>query len=192
VEKTGKPADALAALTVFEERYAKSKLLPDVHLLRASAVEKQKGPCRETLEAYRKVAADHAGTEVGKKAAARVAEIEKAANVLERRFGREFVRKFVVLKEVYEKADTFVVIVQLSTELSQRQVQATVEDALLQTYEKRREPSHSVQVKAYFNYPLTKAGEVSWRPGEEPVYKIEERKTEDVIKDVFIDLLKRR
>ena len=36
------------------------------------------------------------------------------------------------------------------------------------------------------------AGSVAWQPGQEPVYKIKERKAGDVAKDLFIDILKKK
>ncbi len=66
------------------------------------------------------------------------------------------------------------------------------EEALLRNYEKRKKNDHGVRVKAYYNYPITKAGNVKWTPGKEPAYSIEKRGTEDVLKDAFLDLLKRK
>jgi len=192
VEKLNKPKEALTNLQALAAKYPKSSLLPEAHYLTAVSVEKAVGPGREAVEAYRQAAAAHPKTEFAKKALARANEIEKMANILKRQFDKESVLEFRIVRQSYEAKNQFTVTIELSAQASQRQVQATLEEALLTTYEKRQEKKDSVQVKAYYNYPLSKAGKATWSPGKEPAYSIEERKSKDVLKDAFFDLLKRR
>jgi len=42
------------------------------------------------------------------------------------------------------------------------------------------------------NYPLSLAGDVTWVPGQTPVYRVKEQEAGTVIRDVFIDILRKR
>jgi len=192
LESLGKPAEARATLKRLAERYPGSALLPEARYQEAVAVETLRGAGSAAAEAYLEVAAAYPDTEIGKRAAAKAAAIAKAANILERTYEKEFVANFEVLRETYTEADLFMITIRVGTDLSQRQVAATLEDALLRFYEKRRQDADKVRVEAYYNYPLTKAGEANWVPGAAPVYTVEKRQTEDVLKDALFDLLKKR
>jgi len=192
LHQLNKPKEAKANFNTFVARHPKSRLRPEAQYEAAAAVEKLHGPGKEALAAFRAVAAANPKSAFGAKAAARAAEIAKAANILKRRFGQEFVRKFEVISEGGREPNQHTVVIQVSPDLSQRELQATLEDALLKHYEKRKTEKHQVRIKAYFNYPITKAGKAIWLPGRDPVYEVEERKTEDVLKDVFFDLLKKK
>jgi hypothetical protein len=76
--------------------------------------------------------------------------------------------------------------------LSQRDVQATLEDALIKEGAKRSAPRDQVVLTAYVNYPLTQVGDVTWVPGQAPVYRVKEQQAGTVIRDVFIDILRKR
>ena len=76
--------------------------------------------------------------------------------------------------------------------MSEREVQATLEDALFKHLGERKNDKHKVQIADYFNYPVTKAGGVDWTPGKPAEYTVRKLKTEDAVKGLLFDLLKNR
>ncbi|OGV62042.1 MAG: hypothetical protein A3K19_27505 [Lentisphaerae bacterium RIFOXYB12_FULL_65_16] len=182
-------ADNLQLLTT---RYPNSPLAAEAMYEGAAVIEKLKGPGKVAQDAYRKVATQFPDTEFGKKAATHIAVAEKTANLPRRQYEKESVRQFQVLKEGYGTGTDYIAVIQISTEASLHDVEATMEEALFQCIEKRRTATDGVNIQAYYNYPLTQAGSVTWQPGQDPVYKLKERKTEDLIKDVFFDILKKK
>lgn len=182
-------ADNLQLLTT---RYPTSPLVAEAMYEQAAAVEKLKGSGKEAQDAYRKVATQFPNTEFGQKAAAHIAAAEKTANLPRRQYAKESVRQFQTMKEGYGVGTEYIAVIQVPTEASLREVEATMEEALFQSIEKRKTAKDRVNIQAYYNYPLTQAGSVTWQPGQDPVYKLKERKTGDVVKDVFIDILKKK
>ena len=121
-------------------------------------------------------------------------------HVLARRYDQRLVKPYRLLKEGYAKQNrsVYVVLVDLSADLRQPEVLATLEDVLLGYYQKRSDRSHSVQVQAFYKYPRSRAGTVVWTPGQAPQYTVTERSrrrrrrgTGEVIGDLLGDLLKK-
>jgi len=192
LHRLDRAADALAHLKRFDARYAKSALRAEAALERARAIEAVNGPGAAALAAYRDVVAQHADTPFADQASARIQQIQDSGLVLTRQYGKEFVRDYKVVKQGLAEGRVYTVIVEVGSNLSERELSATLEAALVAHAAKRAERDHHVRVEAYFTYPLSKAGEAYWEPGKPPTYKVKERETEDVLKDVLFDMLKRR
>jgi hypothetical protein len=110
--------------------------------------------------------------------------------VLKRQFEASFVRKYTV-KRAAQVNDEYQADIEVSAGLSQREVQATLEDALVKESAKRKQPEDKVRIHGYFNYPITKAGNATWTPGEEPAYQIDERETKSLLLDFGLDILRK-
>lgn len=187
-----KPAEARASFQLLARQYPKSAHLPEARLDDAAAVARIKGDGPEALAAYRQVAADFPKSDVAATANARAAEMETRAHIIKRRFPKASVLTFKVIKSGYDAAGRMAMVIELSADASMRNVEATLEDALLTHYTTRKEPTDSVHIRAYYSYPLSEAGSAAWTPGKDAVYRIKERKTEDVLKGVLFDVLRRR
>ena len=189
-----KPADARNALNWLVQNHPKSELIPEARLMLVETMEAERGPSAEVAAQYREVARLYPKTDTAKKALEKAKEVERQAFAVKRQFSKDFVRKYVVKQQGYRSNNRqlYVCEIEIPKDASEREVKATLEDALIKEGAKRQDVAHSVAVTCYFSYPLTEAGEVTWKPGNLPNYKIPERKGEDVLKDVFIDLLRRR
>ncbi len=192
-----KPNDARTTLNWVTSNHPKDTVMPDCELLLAEILEAQRGPTREVISAYQGVAKKYPTHKVAKTATAKVTALEKLAYAVKRQFAKEFVRSYAVKKQVQPtgQATQYVVEIEVPTDCSDREVKATLEDALIKEGEKRKTPTHRVAIKAFFSYPLTEAGQVTWTPGQTPAYVIparEEEDVEDVLKDALFDLFRRR
>jgi TolA-binding protein len=188
------PAAARNALNWLIQSHPKSELVPEARLLLVEANEAEQGPSAAIAAQYRDVAKRYPKTEVAKQALEKAKDVERQAFAVKRQFSKDFVRKYVVKQQGYRSSNRqlYVCEIEIPKDCSEREVKATLEDALIAEGAKRSTVGHGVAVTGFFSYPLTEAGKVTWQPGNAPDYKIPERKGEDVLKDVFIDLLRRR
>ena len=186
------PNEARACFKLLARQYPSSARLPEARLGEAAVVAKLKGDGPEALAAYRQVAVDFPKSHVAATANARAAAMEKRAHIIKRRFGKTSVLPFKVVKSGYDAATRMTVVIELSADASMRNVEATLEDALVTHYTTRKKPTDSVYVRAYYSYPMSEAGSAAWTPGKDAAYRVKERKTEDVLKGVLFDVLRRR
>jgi TolA-binding protein len=189
-EKLGKTAEARTTFQQLAQSYPKSELLIKAEFQAASALAGVKGKEADGAAALRSFAAKHPNDPLAKQALDRALALERQGFVLKRQFSADFIRKYTV-KRATQAGASYQVDVEVSTGLSQREVQATLEDALVKESAKRKNPTDTVRVQAYFNYPITKAGQADWTPGNDPVYKIEQRETKQLLFDLGLDLLKK-
>lgn len=191
LEKLDKPGEARTEYEKLVRQYPKSPFLAEAYYYRAVAIHKTSGPSQETVAAYRNVAQRFPKSDYARQADQQLAQLEKQLFVIKRQFDPQYAREF---KQAAERrlANRYEVDIEVPIALSEREVKATLEQALIKHSETRAEPKDAVVVTAFFNHPFTKAGRVEWTPGETPSYQVEKQETEDVLKDVFIDLLKRR
>jgi hypothetical protein len=186
-----KQAEALTNLDRVLREYPNTDRRDEVLFTRAGVIEATGKP-DDAIAAYQQVAPNDAKSVWNQQAQDAILRIRKAQNMLQRKFDAESVAQFQVLKVDDQRVGRDTVIVSVATTLSPRQVQATMEDALLKHYENRKTPTDNVVLEAWFNYPITRAGVVNWTPGKEPAYTVDERKSEDVVKDAIFDLLRNR
>jgi TolA-binding protein len=184
-----KPDLAAETFSKLMRSYPRTSLRAKAHLKFAEAVEADSGP-KVALPEYRDVARKYAKTAEGNAALARIKAIEQKQFVVKRKYAKESAVSYKVVREEKLRGN-YVISIELPTASSDRNVQATLNEALIKENSKRTNPTDKVQIKAYFSYPVTAAGEVKWTPGKDPMYAVAERKGEDVLKDVFIDLLRK-
>jgi TolA-binding protein len=189
-EKLGQTAEARATFQQLAQSYPKSDLLIKAEYQAATALAGVKGKEADATAALRSFAAKHPDDPLAKQALAQALVLERKGFVLKRQFDAGFVRKYAVRRAV-QVGTSYQVDVEVSSGLSQREVQATLEDAMVKESAKRKDPKDTVRVIAYFNYPITKAGEADWTPGNNPTYKIEQRETKQLLFDLGLDLLKK-
>ena len=119
------------------------------------------------------------------------ARIEKSRNLPKRVYEKKYVKAFKSVSQSTRR-DVYIVSVEMSPGLSEREVKATLEEALFSHLGGRQNDKHKVQIAGYFSYPVTKAGSVDWTPGKPAEYTVHKLKTEDAVKGLLFDLLKNR
>ncbi|MDX9982314.1 MAG: hypothetical protein RBU25_20000, partial [Lentisphaeria bacterium] len=168
--------------------YPNSDLLVQAEFQAARALAATEGQEAAAAQGFRRFAARHPDHALAKEAVDQATALERRSFVAERQFEAAFVREYIVRREV--KGETaYHCDIQVAAGLSQREVQATLEDALVKEGAKRANPKDPVTVQAYFNYPITKAGKAAWTPGAQPQYEIERRQTKHLLLDLGLDIL---
>jgi len=190
-DKLGQADKALAALLTLKKQFPKSALLVSSEYEVAVTLAAIKGREADAATAFRNFVAAHPKDAHAAQAQSQADELDRRSFQIKKQFDAGFVRQYVVKATRPEKG-CLTIDVELAVGLSQREVQATMEDALLKESPKRLSPKDRVALNAYFNYPLTRAGKVDWLPGKEPVYEVTQQTTKSVVRDAFIDILRRR
>ncbi len=191
LDQLKKPQNAIATLAGLTPAHVKHPRYDESQFLKARAVEKLKGTGADAIAAFGEVAKADPKSEWRKKALAEQARIKKSMNLPKREFDKKFVKSFKAVTKATRR-DVYVVSVEVSGGLSEREVKATLEDALFKHLGERSNDKHKVQIAAYFSYPITKAGSADWTPGKPVEYTTREMKTEDAVKGLLFDLLKSR
>ncbi len=184
------PAEAEKAFQRLLQNHPRSPLASDAAYQRAVALEEVHGGAPQVRQAYQQVVRQYPNTDAAGQASDRLDALDKGQTVLKRRHAMANVKKYTVLKEGYlERNDRYEVIVNMAAGLKDAAVEATLEDALLAHYRKRKRQGHDVRVEGYTNYPADRAGTVSWTPGHLPQYTVQKKEGDD-LKDTLIDILK--
>ena len=194
----GKPAEALQVLQSLRRTYPNSSLIPRADFEAAVAVSRIPGREREALHAFRQFAALYPRDPLAAEAVTQAAALEKRVLVVTRQFDPACIKPYAVRK-VATQANVLLVDIEVPGVQSQRDVQATLEEALIREGAKRGTPRDQVVITACVNYPLAYIGDVSWVPGNEPVYRIKPPAGgrrgppgPGGLRDIFDDLLHRR
>lgn len=182
---------ALATFQRVTKDYGASAAAAEALFLTAQATEKLKGPTPETIRAYEAVTAVHPPSPYRAQAQAALDRIRQQQNLPKRQFDKQLARPAKLIKKDYDQ-ETYLVVIEVAQGLSETELKATLEEALFQYLGERRSDKHAVHIAAYYNYPITEAGSLKWTPGSPAVVTIAQRKTEDVIKDVLIDIFRRK
>jgi len=183
------PNQAIATLNKLEFAYHHSSQYFEAQFLKAQAIEKIKGPGHEAIAAYQQVSKNDSKNTWYKKAQSEIARIKKKQNMPSRQFDKQYVRHFHVVDNRTE-SDIYRVALELDSELNEREIKATMEECLFQQLGQRKNEKHRVHITAYFNYPVTAAGDTNWTPGSPPNFTIHKIKSKDTIKSLLFDLLK--
>lgn len=187
----GRPAEALPVLQSLKPTFPGSDLAIRAEFEAAVALSRMAGRESDAAAAFRAFAAAHPKDALAAEAARQADAIEAKGLVITRQFDAAYVKAYAV-KKAETRDHVYRVDVETAVGLSQRDVQATLEDALVKEGAKRAAPRDQVVVSAYVNYPLSLAGDVTWVPGQTPVYRVKEQEAGTVIRDVFIDILRKR
>lgn len=185
------PQKAIDALAGMAPAYAKHARYAESQFLTAQAMEKLKGAGSDAVAAYSKVGGKDGKNPWRIKALAEVDRIKKAMNLPKRQFDKKYVKAFKQVNKA-TRSDVYMVSVEISGGLSEREIKATLEDALFKHLGERANDKHKVQIAGYFSYPITKAGTADWFPGKPPVYSVREMDTEDAVKGLLFDLLRKK
>lgn len=187
-ESLGRTAEARETFALLAKSYPQSDLLVEAEFQAAQALAAGAGQEAEAAQALRRFAARHPGHALAQEASNRATALERQGFVVERQFEAAFVREYTVRREAKGEA-AYHCDIQVAPGLSQREIQATLEDALTKEGAKRANPKDPVTVQAYFNYPITKAGTAAWTPGTQPKYEIERRQTKHLLLDLGLDMI---
>ncbi len=185
------PQQAIDALAGMSPAHVKHERFDESQFLKAQAVEKLKGTGPDAIAAYGEVAKTNPESAWRVKALAEQARIKKSMNLPKREFDKKYVKAFKLANKATSR-DVYVVSVEVDGGLSEREIKATLEDALFKHLGERQNDKHKVQIAAYFSYPITKAGAADWTPGQAVSYTVREMKAEDAVKGLLFDLLKKR
>lgn len=188
-EKLGKTDAARETFAQLAKAYPESPLLVKAEFQAASALGTVEGKEAEAAEALRRFATKHPDDALAKTALEQAATLERRGFVLKRQFEATAIRTYTV-RRAGQAGAVYQCDIELATGLSQREVQATLEDALVKEGVKRANTKDQVTVQGYFNYPITKAGKATWTPGADPKYEIEQRQTKHLLMDLGLDILK--
>ena len=182
---------AVAAYSELPMRYPNSPLIPRALLGQATATEGRDGAKANVITLYQKVIDRYPGTAEAREAQRRITDLRKRVIVLKRQFKARDVKNFKVLQQGYlNRRDRYEVHIQVPDDLDEDEVKATLEDALLKSYEARKDPKHSVRVLAYDAGSGRRAGYVDWTPGKRPDYEVDRDRGREIIIDILRDVLK--
>ena len=181
--------DAEIAFQSLLKNYGRSAFVPDAEFGLAGVEEARKRPEHVVIAAYKRVVDQYPKSDAARQAQARIKKIQENKNVVRRQYHSDDVVRHRVVS-VQQEGARYVVMIEVGTGVATSAVKATLEEALLKHYKDRAQPTHHVHVRAYYNYPFTEAGKVTWVPGEDPRYQMPQRRNEDVLKDVLIDIFK--
>lgn len=193
LEKLDDPRKAMEAFQALTKEYPTSRHGPDASYYCALCLERQHGAGPAAIQAYRRVTVLHPKTEAAERAQQRLAMLERSRHAIQRRYDKQHVQEYAVLDQGYllGPGRAYVVRIKVAASLSEIQLQATLEDALVAFYQKRARPADAVEVEAYHAYPSAPAGSVAWAPNQLPRYKIvRQKKGKDILRDVLIDVMR--
>lgn len=140
--------------------------------------------------AFNKLATQYPDSPFVVKAREQIAAMELKKTPIQRQYDTQYVNQFTVAREEYDDKDRLRQYILIVQNLSEREIKATLEDALIKSFAKRRDPKHRIKIEAFNNYPGREVASVTWAPDEQPNYKIEKVKSEDVAKDLLFELLR--
>ena len=183
------PNQAIATLNKLGYSYHHSPQYFEAQFLKAQVTEKVKGSGPEAILAYQEVAKNDSKNTWHIKAQSEIARIRNKQNMPARQFDKQYVRNLRVVNK-RTVSDVYRVDVELSSSLNEREIKATMEECLFQHIGERKSNKHRIHIAAYFNYPVTAAGDSNWTPGSPPNFTIHKIKSKDVIKGLLFELLK--
>lgn len=182
---------AIAAYSELPVRYPKSPLIPRALLGQATATESRDGAKANVIALYQNVIDRYPGTAEAREAQKHIADLRKRVIVLKRQFKARDIKPFKTLQQGYlTRQSRYEVHIQMPRDLDEDEVKATLEDALVKHYEKRKDPKHSVRVLAYYADSGQRAGYVDWTPGKRPDYEVDKVRGREIIIDILRDVLK--
>jgi TolA-binding protein len=187
-ESLGQTGAARETLALLAKAYPDSDLLVQAEYQAAKALAASEGQEAEAIQALRRFATRHPDHALAQEAMKQATALENQSLVLKRQFDVAFVRPYAVRREAKAEG-TYHCDIEVGTGLSQREVQATLEEALVKEGAKRANPKDTVTIQAFFNFPLTKAGRGTWNPGNAPAYQIERREAKHLLLDFGLDIL---
>lgn len=190
-DSLGKPADALPVLQSLKPTFPGSDLAAKADYEAAVTLGRMAGREKDAAAAFRAFATAYPKDAQAAEALKQADAIDAKSFVIAAQFDKAYVKTYAV-KKAETQANVYRVDVEIAVGLSQRDIQATLEDALIKEGAKRAAPRDQVVLSAYVNYPLTPAGDVTWTPGQAPTYRVKEQQAGTVIRDVFIDVLRKR
>jgi TolA-binding protein len=164
---------------------------PDARYYLAVAQEQQDGSPDAARQSYQQIVAQYPNSDAARRAQERLGAMAQQQNVIQRQYDQALVMQYQVLNQGYAPGgNRYQVIVRVSPSSSSQQIQATLEQVIIDHQNSRSDINHAIYVEGYFNYPLTKAGNATWQPGQNVQVVVEKRETEDVVTDVLFQLLK--
>jgi tetratricopeptide (TPR) repeat protein len=185
--------DAIAAYAELPARAPRSPLVPRALLGQARAAEARDGAQPHVAGLYRQVVARHPGTPEGAEAQKRLAALAQNLDNIPRVFRRADVRPFAVVRQGYfDRRDRYEIHIQVADTIVERQLEATLEDALIKHAGDRRDRAHEVRVAAFFPNSRDRIGDVTWALNRRARYDLDldDARKIDLWRDILKDVLR--
>jgi len=185
--------DAIAAYAEVPARAPNSSLVPRALLGQATATEARDGAQPYVAVLYRQVIARYPRTPEAAEARKRLATLDQHLDNLPRRFARRDIQPFRVLRHGYlDKRDRYDVRIEVARNLTEDQIEATLEDALIKHAGDRKGRDHEVRIEAYPAGSRTRVGKATWARNRRPEYEVDvgDARTQDLWRDILKDVLK--
>lgn len=190
-ERLKKPEEANRLFTTLIQLFPQSPLAADAAYRQAVILEAGGGAPKAVTNAYSRVIQQYPKSSAATQAAKQLAVRQKKEQMIARSFDKRFVQPYKEVNKMENPARRQISIL-VDAGLSEREVKATLEDALIANIPARRSLKQALKITAYYKYPTLKAGSVNWSPKQKiPTYRMHKIKAKDVAKDLFIDLLKK-
>ena len=185
--------EAIAAYAEIPIRAPTSTLVPRALLGQATATEARDGAQPHVTVLYRQVIARYPRTPEAAEAHKRLAALDQHLDHIPRRFARRDIQPFRVLRHGYlDKQDRYEVHIEVARTLSEDQIEATLEDALIRHAGERKGRGHELRVEAYFPGDRGRVGKATWVRDRRPEYDVDvgDARTKDLWRDILKDVLK--
>jgi len=184
--------DAIAAYAELPARAPQSPLVPRALLGQAVATEARDGAKPHVAVLYRQIIARYPNTPEANAAQERLAALGRQLDDIPRVFARKGVQPFKVVRQGYlDKRDRYDLHIEVAKTLTEDQVKATLEDALVAHAGDRKGREHEVRVEAYFSGGRTRIGKAIWAANRRPEYDVDLKDTRKddawrgILDDVF-------
>ena len=186
--RTPEAAEAQQRLAALEQYVGN---VPQTLLAQAKAAEARDGASPQVAALYRQLIARWPRTPEAAEARLRLAAFERRMDNIPRRFRRDDIRPFKVMRRGYlGQNDRYDVHIEVDDRLTKDQIEATIEDALLAHAGDRKVRTHSVRVEAYLPKGGRRVGNGSWAHDRRPEYEADDKRGGDVWRDILKDMLK--
>jgi len=183
--------DAIAAYAELPARYPNSPLVAQAHLGQATATEARDGAKPHVAQLYRQVVARYPRSPEAAEAQKRLTALEARLDNIPRLYRRQDIKPFKLTRAGYFAAPTrYDVHLEVSDGLTEHQLKATLEDALIRHAASRKDRTHAVRIEAYLPQGGRRVAVAKWGPRQRPDYEIERVRSKDIWRDILRDVLK--
>jgi TolA-binding protein len=191
IEDMNQPQRGAQMMSNYLAQHPHDAKAPEARYYLAMAQEQQGGSPDAARQTYQQIVTLYPNSDAARRAQARLDDMAQQHNVIQRQYDQNMVTPYQVLSRGdVPGGNRYQVVVRLSPSSTAQQVQATLEQAVIDHQAGRSDIHHAISVEAYFNYPLTKAGKATWQPGQNVQVAVEKRETEDVVTDMIFQLFK--
>jgi len=191
IEDMNQPQRGGQMMSSYLAQHPNDAKAPEARYYLAAAQEQQGGSPDVARQTYQQIVVQYPNSDAARRAQERLNVMAQQQNVITRQYDQAMATQYQVLNQGYTAAaNRYDLVIRMSPSSSPQQIQATLEQVIIDHQATRTDINHAMRVEAYFNYPLTRAGNATWQPGQNVQVAVEKRDTEDVVTDVIFQLLR--